>query len=69
MIEYWFGIEQSETSTWTCDYLKSETRATYSSIFSTIKAITLYIAILIFLIRNDSISLLWRNGLTAYRII
>lgn len=39
LIEFGFGVEQAATSTWICDYIKSETRATYSSIFSTIQAI------------------------------
>lgn len=39
MIEYGFGVEQSATGTWMCDFIKSEVRSTYSSIFSTINAI------------------------------
>lgn len=43
LIEFGFGIEQSATSTWMCDYIKSETRTTYNSIFSTIQAISGFI--------------------------
>ena len=39
LIELGFGIEQAATSTWSCDFVKSETRATYSSIFSTIRSV------------------------------
>jgi predicted MFS family arabinose efflux permease len=39
LVELGFGVEQAATSTWMCDYIKSETRATYSSIFSTIQAV------------------------------
>lgn len=39
LVEFGFGVEQASTSTWVCDYIKSETRATYSSIFSTIQAV------------------------------
>lgn len=39
LIEFGFGVEQAATSTWMCDYIESETRSTYSSIFSTIQSI------------------------------
>jgi len=39
LIEFGFGVELVATSTWMCDYVKSETRATYSSIFSTVQAV------------------------------
>ena len=39
LVELGLGIEQAATSIWMCDYIKSEVRSTYSSIFSTIQAI------------------------------
>lgn len=39
LIEVGFGIEQAMTPTWTMEYIKSEVRASYSSIFSTIQSI------------------------------
>lgn len=39
LIEVGFGIEQSITPTWTVEYIKSEVRASYASIFSTIQSI------------------------------
>ena len=39
LVESGLGIEQAATSIWMCDYIKSEVRSTYSSIFSTIQAI------------------------------
>lgn len=45
LIEFGLGLEQSSTSTWTCDYIMSETRATYGSIISTIQAISGFIII------------------------
>lgn len=38
-IEFGFGAEQAATSVWMCDYVKSEVRSTYSSIFSTIECL------------------------------
>ena len=35
LVEFGFGMEQAATRTWMCDHIKSETRSTYSSIFST----------------------------------
>lgn len=39
LIEVGFGIEQAITPTWTAEYIKSEVRASYGSIFSTIQSI------------------------------
>lgn len=39
LVELGMGIEQSATSTWICDYIPSETRSSYNSIFTTIQAI------------------------------
>lgn len=38
-VEIGFGIKQAITPTWTADYIESEVRASYSSIFSTIQSI------------------------------
>ena len=32
-------MEQAATRTWMCDYIKSETRSTYSSMFSTVQSL------------------------------
>lgn len=40
LVEFGMGVEQAATQTWMCDYIPSKTRATYSSIFSTIQTIS-----------------------------
>lgn len=57
LIEFSFGLEYIATSTWMCDYIKSETRATYTSIFSTLKAVCGFIFINIIGVIIDSIGL------------
>ena len=57
MIEYGFGVEQSSTSTWMCDFIKSEVRSTYSSIFSTINAIFGFVIINLLGISTDAFGL------------
>ena len=39
LVEFGFGMEQAATRTWMCDHIKSETRSTYSSIFSTVQSL------------------------------
>ena len=57
LIEFGFGVERVATSTWMCDYIKGETRATYSSIFSTVQAVGGFIFINILGIIIDLIGL------------
>lgn len=61
LIELGFGIEQAATSTWSCDFVKSETRATYSSIFSTIRSVVGagLVLILGFIADKFSLGILW----------
>lgn len=56
LVELGFGVEQAATSTWTCDYIKSETRATYSSIFSTIQAVGGFVITNLLGLMTESIS-------------
>lgn len=39
LVEFGFVMEQAATRTWMCDHIKSETRSTYSSIFSTVQSL------------------------------
>ena len=61
LIEFGFGIEQAATNVWICDYIKSEVRATYSSIFSTIECLGGFIIVNIlgYIIEREGIFVIW----------
>lgn len=60
-IEFGFGIEQASTSIWMCDYIKSEVRSTYGSIFSTIECLSGFVIINILglIIEHGGIDKIW----------
>lgn len=65
LIEVGFGIEQAMTPTWTMEYIKSEVRASYASIFSTIQSIFGFFIINLigFFFESAGINIVWLLGM------
>ena len=67
LIEVVFGIEQAMTPTWTMEYIKSEVRASYASIFSTIQSIFGFFIINLLGIFSElaGINIIWLLGIVV----
>ena len=67
LIEVGFGIEQAMTPTWTMEYIKSEVRASYASIFSTIQSIFGFFIINLigFFFESAGINIVWLLGIVV----
>ena len=67
LIEVGFGIEQAMTPTWTMEYIKSEVRASYASIFSTIQSIFGFFIINLLGIFSElaGINIIWLLGIVV----
>lgn len=67
LIEVGFGIEQAMTPTWTMEYIKSEVRASYASIFSTIQSIFGFFIINLigFFFESAGINIVWILGIVV----
>lgn len=67
LIEVGFGIEQAMTPTWTMEYIKSEVRASYASIFSTIQSIFGFFIINLigFFFESAGINIVWLFGIVV----
>lgn len=67
LIEVGFGIEQAMTPTWTMEYIKSEVRASYASIFSTIQSVFGFFIINLigFFFESAGINIVWLLGIVV----
>ena len=65
LIEVGFGIEQAITPTWTVEYIQSEVRASYGSIFSTIQSIFGFFIINLmgFFVELAGLNIVWLLGI------
>lgn len=67
LIEVGFGIEQAMTPTWTMEYIKSEVRASYASIFSTVQSVFGFFIINLigFFFESAGINIVWLLGIVV----